>query len=339
MVQLACRCLNIRLHVQETADALVQGVPNLTPEEGQHPFFLKGAFLVTLSLGGITEGQKFLISSSRVGGWTIKECLNCHLLTHATQGVSGPVAASTSLISDPSKIQMLQRSEGYSPVFCMVLPTSLDNRPLPPLSPTDFYDERSPQTEEALCVIQQQVSRFLKKAESQVETYIRTYTDQQQAALHALQARARRDRQTIIRLLANMQASLESQGEDDPLATFEMDGASGNVRRMDFFNVKEKSDKTEELDELDDDTEGIQDEPDVALPPLVSIQNRASQPLSMNPVQGITGGMRNMRLSSSVAVPRMKPQGNVRVAQSLDVEGEYSRGPPLLCVRIVQLRC
>lgn len=41
MVQLACSCLNIRLHVQETADALVAGVPNLTSEESQHPFFVK----------------------------------------------------------------------------------------------------------------------------------------------------------------------------------------------------------------------------------------------------------------------------------------------------------
>lgn len=53
---------------------------------------------------------------------------------------------------------MLQRSEGYSPVFNLVLPTSLDNRPLPPQSPTDFSNDRSPETEEALRTIQQTVS-------------------------------------------------------------------------------------------------------------------------------------------------------------------------------------
>ncbi|XP_071515277.1 uncharacterized protein PRAS40 isoform X2 [Panulirus ornatus] len=323
MVQLACSCLNIRLHVQETADALVAGVPNLTSEESQHPFFLKGACLVNLSLGGITEGQKFLIRSFHIGGWTVQECLNCHMLTHATRGNSGPVAASTSLINDANKIQLLQRCDGYSPIFSMVLPSSLDNRPLPPLSPTDFTNERSPQTEEALSAIQLQVSKFLKKAEAQVEANIRSYTDQQQAALHALQTRARRDRQIVMRLLSSIQASLESQVEDDPLGTFEMEGARGSIGQMDSFSAMKRSEKVEkELDEIEDDV-GVQDEPDVALPPLVSIQNRTSQPMSVNPVQGISGGMRNMRLSSSVAVPRAKPQGNVRVAQSLDAEGLF----------------
>ena len=41
MVQLACSCLNIRLHVRETAEALVPGVPGLKPGESQHPFFVK----------------------------------------------------------------------------------------------------------------------------------------------------------------------------------------------------------------------------------------------------------------------------------------------------------
>ncbi|XP_045583128.1 uncharacterized protein [Procambarus clarkii] len=324
MVQLACGCLNIRLHVQETADTLVTGIPNLTLEESQHPFFFKGAWLVTLSLGGIAEGQKFLVRSSRVGGWTVRECLNCHQMTYATQGTSGAVVASTSMINDASKILMLQRCEGYSPVFCMVLPTSIDNRPLPPLSPTDFSNERSPQTEEALGTIQQQVTRFLKKAESQVETNIRAYTDQQQTALHALQTRARRDRQTVMRLLANIQRTIESQMEDDPLATFEMDEASGCMRRMDSFNPMERETIEKELDdEVEDDITLAADEPDHMLPPLVSVQSRTSQPVSVNPVQGITGGMRNMRLSSSVAVPKVKPQGNVRVAQSLDVEGLF----------------
>lgn len=41
MVQLACSCLNIRLHVQESPESLVAGIPNLSPSERQHPFFLK----------------------------------------------------------------------------------------------------------------------------------------------------------------------------------------------------------------------------------------------------------------------------------------------------------
>lgn len=285
-----------------------------------------GACLGTLSLGGITEGQKFLVRSSRVGEWTIHECLNCHLWTHACHSTNGSVAVSSLLINDASKIQMLLRCDGYSPVFNMVLPTSLDNRPLPPLSPTDFNDKRLPQTEEALGAIQQQVTKFLKKAESQVESNIRSYTEQQQSVLSALQIRARRDRQTIMRMLSNLQTSFDLQDED-PL-NMEMEGggggggAKGMTGRTDSFSLLENDRFDEELDDFDNDGVGLE-EPDTALPPLVSIQNRASQPLGMNPTQGITGGMRSLRLSSSVAVPRVKPQGNIRVAQSLDIEGIF----------------
>ncbi|XP_064092292.1 uncharacterized protein LOC135205498 [Macrobrachium nipponense] len=321
MVQLVCSCLNIRLHVRETPEALAPGVPNLKPEESQHPFFSKGACVATLNLGGITEGQKFLVRSYFVSEWTIHECLNCHLLTHAIHSTNGTVAVSSLLINDANKIQMLQRCEGYSPVFNMVLPTSLDNRPLPPLSPTDFNDKRLPQVEEALGAIQQQVAKFLKKAESQVEANIRSYTEQQQAALSALQIRVRRERQTIMRILSNLQTSFELQSEEDPL-DMEMEGAKGLMGQKDYHDFSEVDKFDEDLDEAESDTL-TQDEPDTALPPLVNIQSRASQPLSLNPSQGITAGMRNMRLSSSVAVPRVKPQGNVRVAQSLDVEGLF----------------
>lgn len=219
---------------------------------------------------------------------------------------------------------MLLRCDGYSPVFNMVLPTSLDNRPLPPLSPTDFNDKRLPQTEEALGAIQQQVTKFLKKAESQVESNIRSYTEQQQSVLSALQIRARRDRQTIMRMLSNLQTSFDLQDED-PL-NMEMEGGGGGAKgmtgRTDSFSLLENDRFDEELDDFDNDGVGLE-EPDTALPPLVSIQNRASQPLGMNPTQGITGGMRSLRLSSSVAVPRVKPQGNIRVAQSLDIEGIF----------------
>lgn len=320
MVQLACSCLNIRLHVRETVETLVPGVPDLSSEESRHPFFSKGACLATLNLGGITEGQKFLVHTYCVGEWTIHECLSCHLLTHACHSTNGSVAVSSLLINDASKIQMLQRCEGFSPVFNMVLPTSIDNRPLPPLSPTDFNDKRLPKTEEALCAIQQQVAKFLKKAELQVESNICAYTEQQQSALCALQIRARRDRQTIMRILANLQSNFDKQGEDS--FDMDMEGARGITGKSDSAAFLQQGKFDEELDENDIDV-GSQEEPDTALPPLVTIQNRVSQPLSMNPTQGITGGIRNLRLSSSVAVPRVKPQGNVRVAQSLDVEGLF----------------
>lgn len=320
MVQLACACLNVRLHVRETADALIPGVPNLTSEESKHPFFSKGACLANLNLGGISQGQKFLIRSTRVGGWTVNECLNCHLLTHAYHNTNGSLAVSTFMTNDANKIQMLQRCEGYSPVFCMVLPTSIDNRPLPPLSPTDFSDERSSRTEEALRSIQQQVAKFLKKAEAQVEANIRQYTDQQQAALNALQARTRRDRQTIMRLLANVQTALDLQGEEDPVASLDLEGARGPLSEM---SSMDRDRDEEHLFRDEEDLEEAQEEPDTALPPLINIQNRISQPMGMSQAQGITGAMKSMRLSSSVSVPRVKPQGNVRVAQSLDAEGLF----------------
>lgn len=321
MVQLACSCLNIRLHVQESPESLVAGIPNLTPSERQHPFFLKGACPVTLGLGGITEGQRFLVRRCRVGGWTVLECLNCHLLTHATRGHGGDVAASTLLISDANKIQMLQKCDGYSPVFNLVLHTVLDNQP-PPLSPIEFPGDRSPESEAALSEIQQQMTRFLKKAQSQVEANIQSYTKQQQAALQALTVRARQDRQTVMRLITNMQANLHSQAEDDMLGAFDMDGARG--RQSDPFSSHMRMGSGEADDCLDDDVSSLPDEHEGEIPPLVSLQGRGpSQPLSMNHSQGITGGMRNMRLSSSVVVPRAKLQDTNRVAQSLDVEGLF----------------
>lgn len=257
----------------------------------------------------------------RVGGWTVLECLNCHLLTHATRGHGGDVAASTLLISDANKIQMLQKCDGYSPVFNLVLHTVLDNQP-PPLSPIEFPGDRSPESEAALSEIQQQMTRFLKKAQSQVEANIQSYTKQQQAALQALTVRARQDRQTVMRLITNMQANLHSQAEDDMLGAFDMDGARG--RQSDPFSSHIRMGSGEADDCLDDDVSSLPDEHEGEIPPLVSLQGRGpSQPLSMNHSQGITGGMRNMRLSSSVVVPRAKLQDTSRVAQSLDVEGLF----------------
>ncbi|XP_042878425.1 uncharacterized protein LOC122257281 isoform X3 [Penaeus japonicus] len=273
MVQLACACLNIRLHVREAVEALIPGVPNLTSEESKHPFFSKGACLANLNLGGISQGQKFLVRCTRVGGWTVNECLNCHLLTHANHNTNGSLAVSTFMINDANKIQMLQRCEGYSPVFCMVLPTSIDNRPLPPLSPTDFSDERSSRTEEALRSIQQQTA-------------------------------------------------LDLQGEEDPVASLDLDGARGPLSDMSSLH-RERAEE-DLFAEEEEDPEEANEEPDTALPPLVNIQSRMmSQPMGMSQAQGITGAMKSMRLSSSVTVPRVKPQGNVRVAQSLDAEGLF----------------
>ncbi|KAK3859537.1 hypothetical protein Pcinc_034361 [Petrolisthes cinctipes] len=320
MAQLTCGCLNIQLHIQESLQALVPTVPSLTSQESHHPFFLKGVYFVTLSLGGVTEAQKFLVKETRVGGWTVYECLNCHFLTHATKSGSSSVVASTTLIRDANKIQMLQRGEGYSPVFNLVLPTSIDNRPLPPQSPTDFSNDRSPETEEALKAIQQTMAKFLKKAEAQVEGNVRAYSEKQQAALSALQVRARRDRQTIMRMLAHIKATTDSH-DDDPLETFEMDGATGNFKSTPGFTFKDEGRKDDDL--LEDETEMVADVTDLALPPLVSAQSRSSQPMSVNPVQSLTGGVRNLTLSSSMAIPQVKPQGNVRVAQSLDVEGLF----------------
>ncbi|KAG0722764.1 hypothetical protein GWK47_043913 [Chionoecetes opilio] len=337
MVQLSCSCLNIRLHVQESPESLVAGIPNLSPAERQHPFFLKGAYRVTLGLGGITEGQRQLVRRCRVDGWTVLECLNCRLLTHATRGHGEDVAASALLIampwpvlhvivllhasmgqSDAGKIQMLQQCDGYSPVFNLVLPAALDNQPLPSLSPTEYPGDRSPESEAALTEVQQQMTRFLKKAQSQVESNIQSYTQQQQAALQALTLRARQDRQAVMRVMSNMEDNLNSQAEEDLLGPFDMDGARG--RQSDAFT----SALAEIEDGLEDYGSGFPEECDGEIPPLVSLQGRGlSQPLSMNHSQGIAAGMRNMRLSSSVAVPRSRHLDNSRVAQSLDVEGLF----------------
>lgn len=189
------------------------------------------------------------------------------------------------------------------------------------------------------------MAKFLKKAEAQAEGNVRAYNEKQQAALSALQVRARRDRQTLMRMLAHIQVShcccthstkllpcfcwrAEGTGlsiyhmvlrftfffysllnewikriflwfcvyipiqkassdshEDDPLETFEMDGATGNIGRTSGFTFKDEGRKD---DLLEEEAEGGTDMTDLALPPLVSAQSRTSQPMSVNPVQSLT---------------------------------------------------
>lgn len=88
------------------------------------------------------------------------------------------------------------------------------------------------------------------------------------------------------------------------MGTFEMDGARGNNGRMDSFSAMKRSEKVEEeLDEVDDDV-GVQEEPDVVLPPLVNIQNRTSQPMNVNPSQGITVSLKTTVIVCTL--PRLK---------------------------------
>lgn len=87
---------------------------------------VQGACPVTLGLGGITEGQRLLVRRCRVGSWTILECLNCHLLTHATRGHGGTVVASILLIVSVQKRERIQghTSKHVKPGigFCHLVP-------------------------------------------------------------------------------------------------------------------------------------------------------------------------------------------------------------------------
>ncbi|CAL4130793.1 unnamed protein product [Meganyctiphanes norvegica] len=316
MVQLVCSCLNVRIHVREKQDDIVSKarLPTLSPQESQHPFFAKGACGVSLDLAGIVTGQDFLVRSTPVGNWLVYECLNCHLHTHATSSGSKNFCVTTRIISDSNKLNMLLSCEGYSPVFQLVLPNVHEQKPMPPLSPTDFTDDRLPATDEAIKNIQQQVSRFLKKAEQQVEANIRTYTDQQQAFLSSLQTKARRDRQTLVRILSNIQITLP---DDDPLAPF---GPQGK-REEDGDQFSFDNDVEAECDMEAQEALDVFSEP--KLPPLLSLQGKPPSHVSPMPIHNITSGFKSMSLSSSVALPINRPQGNVRVAQSLDAQGLF----------------
>lgn len=85
--------------------------------------------------------------------------------------------------------------------------------------------------------------------------------------------------------LSKSQTALDLQGEEDPVASLDLEGARGPLSEMSSMD-RERDE--EHLFQEEEDLEEAHEEPDTALPPLVNIQNRMSQPMGMSQAQGIT---------------------------------------------------
>lgn len=84
---------------------------------------------------------------------------------------------------------------------------------------------------------------------------------------------------------SKFQTALDLQGEEDPVASLDLEGARGPLSEM---SSMDRDRDEEHLFRDEEDLEEAQEEPDTALPPLVNIQNRISQPMGMSQAQGIT---------------------------------------------------
>lgn len=61
-----------------------------------------------------------------------------------------------------------------------------------------YISDKRSQADQAAVTIQQLMSSYLKKEEDKVEENIQRYTEQQHAALSALETRVRQDRNTLL---------------------------------------------------------------------------------------------------------------------------------------------
>ncbi|KAK4019687.1 hypothetical protein OUZ56_001700 [Daphnia magna] len=200
MVRAVCGCLNVKIHIKgELANSPIFHTDDLQFEESQDEFFQQAPKEVITDAAGVVIEHTFLVQSRHVGNWNIFHCICCKTDTHAVPDSSRlPFLLNPVLGVDPNHILKLQQSERFSAVYKVVLPWLGNSGPS---SPRNFPDKGS-QADQDVVTIQQMMSGFLKKEEEKVEENILRYTEQQQASLSALEARARQDRNTLLLLIA-----------------------------------------------------------------------------------------------------------------------------------------
>ncbi|XP_057371720.1 uncharacterized protein LOC130692593 isoform X1 [Daphnia carinata] len=206
MVKAVCGCLNVKINIKgELANSPIFHTDDLQFEESQDEFFQQAPKEVITDATGVLIEHTFLVKSRHVGNWNIYHCICCKTDTHAVPDSSQlPFLLNTALGVDANQISKLQQSERFSPVYKVVLPWLGNSGPS---SPRNFPDKGS-QADQAVATIQQMMSSFLKREEDKVEENILRYTEQQQASLSALEARARQDRNTLLLLLAQKETQL-----------------------------------------------------------------------------------------------------------------------------------
>lgn len=203
-----CGCLNVKINIKgDLSTSVVFPADSLELQEAQENFFQQAPKEVMLDLAGVTIEHGYLIQSRVVGRWNVFHCLCCKMDTHGVPNKSLlPFLANSSLLADPFEISLLQQSERFSPVYKINLPLLRNSGPS---SPRNFPVKGS-KSDQVVASLQQMMSSFLKKEEEKIEEKIQRFTEQQQATLVSLETRARQDRNTILKLLAEKE-SLEEE--------------------------------------------------------------------------------------------------------------------------------
>jgi len=203
-----CGCLNVRINTKgDLSTSVMFSADSLELQESQDSFFQQAPKEVMLDLAGVTIEHGYLIQSRVVGRWNLFHCLCCKMDTHGVPNKSPlPFLANSSLLTDPFEVSLLQQSDRFSPVYKIILPLLGNSGPS---SPRNFPVKGS-KSDQVVASLQQVMSSFLKKEEEKIEEKIQRFTEQQQAALISLETRARQDRNTILKLLAEKE-SLEEE--------------------------------------------------------------------------------------------------------------------------------
>lgn len=207
-MQLTCHCLNVCIHTRGTTlEPADISKLNLTNEEQSHNFFQNNVSVVILDLGGITEAQSILTTTSKVGDWTISTCNGCGLDTHAihTKQRGQNVLVNLNLKNETTSITKLMETENYSSTFKIILPEINDN--FTELNSEAEFQIKSRMLDNAVASIKKQVASYLQQEQKAMEDRIRLFTQQQQAEFATLQKKVRRDKQAMMYLLRKLQES------------------------------------------------------------------------------------------------------------------------------------
>lgn len=207
MVLMTCDCLNIRVHVRVSSVTPVDVAQlDLTNKGLSDPFFQNGVVTATLDLAGITKQVTCMVKTRNVGEWNVQSCINCRcdgFATHVTKGLDY-VLISKKLQSDVTIINGKMKSEDFSPLFKILLtdvPRTPDLKKQCPSVGIDWHIRQSEALETALTTLKQQLNKFLKSEQDDMEERIRSYVEQQREAFNVLRKRVQKDKEAISGIL------------------------------------------------------------------------------------------------------------------------------------------
>ncbi|XP_069680400.1 uncharacterized protein PRAS40 [Periplaneta americana] len=210
---ITCKCLNVSIN---TKSSNVQNIDitnlGLSAEELSDSFFQED--VCTVELGRISKEQSSLVQVRNVGNWIIHQCLNCTTNTHAIHREKGAacVLVSQALLTNPADVAALKNSDRYSVVFRLLV-NHVDNELSSTPTPTKFSVSQLPNSiQTALSALQQQLAEAIQQETARTEERVRSYSEQQYAALEEFREHAHKDHRMLARLLCESQENLSPVG-------------------------------------------------------------------------------------------------------------------------------